>query len=257
MKNFFKGLILAGVAFAAAGTMKAQDTFEVHGKADFVNDYIWRGLDQSHGFAVQPSLTLAYKGFSLNGWGSVPISNYETKTSPKEFDINLNYAIGGLTLTVSDYWWGGKSQPYGYYGKNGYQGNVDLGHHFEGTVAYNFGEKVPLTLTWSTWFAGADATTIKDNKRAYSTYINASYAIGLPADITLTPSIGFTPWEGYYSHYAKDDDKKDNAAITDISLKASKDIKVTDNFSIPVFVQAIASPVCDQTYMVAGFSLGF
>lgn len=50
----------------------------------------------------------------------------------------------------------------------------------------------------------------------------ASYTISLPADITLTPAIGFTPWKGYYHN---------KAAFTDISLKANKDIKVTDQFS--------------------------
>ena len=81
-----------------------------------------------------------------------------------------------------------------------------------------------------------------------SRYINASYPISLPADITLTPAIGFTPWKGYY---------RNKAAFTDISLKTNRDIKVTDYFSIPIFVQAIVAPVYDRTYLVAGFSLGF
>lgn len=263
MKRNFRCMALAlGAALAMPLTADAQDKLEVHGKADFVSDYIWRGFDQNQGFAVQPSLTLGYKGFSLNAWGSSPVSNFAEKTTPKEFDINLGYAYKGLTLTISDYWWGGKKQPYGYYEKSGFEGNVDGGHHFEGTVAYNFGEKFPLTLSWSTWFAGADALKIKDlekgdSKRCFSTYINASYNISLPAEITLTPSIGFTPWEGYYSHSASNAKNYDNAAVTDISLKASKDVKVNDNFSIPVFVQATVAPVVDQTYLVAGFSLGF
>lgn len=41
------------------------------------------------------------------------------------------------------------------------------------------------------------------------------------------------------------------------SLRASKDIRVTENFSIPLFVQAIVAPVYDRTYLVAGFSVGF
>lgn len=245
-----------GMAFAMPLVANAQDNLEVHGKADFVSEYIWRGFDQNQGFAVQPTLSLGYKGFMLNAWGSTPVSNFAEKTTPKEFDINLCYMYKGLCLTVSDYWWGGKKQPYGYYKKNGYNG-VDGGHHFEGTIAYSFGEKFPLTLSWSTWFAGADAMKISNGKRTYSTYINASYNVSLPADITLTPSLGFTPWESYYSHSASNESKYDNAAVTDISLKASKEVKVNDNFSIPVFVQATVAPVVDQTYLVAGFSLGF
>lgn len=95
-------------------------------------------------------------------------------------------------------------------------------------------------------FAGADKSV--EGKLQGSTYINASYQISLPADITLTPAIGFTPWKGYYHN---------KATFTDISLKAGKDIKITDNFSIPLFVQAIVAPIYDRTYLVTGFSLGF
>ena len=38
-------------------------------------------------------------------------------------------------------------------------GDYKHDHHFEGTLAYNFGENFPLTLSWSTMFAGGD-----DNK---------------------------------------------------------------------------------------------
>lgn len=106
-----------------------------------------------------------------------------TKTDgAQEFDINLSYTIGGLGITVTDYWWNGITMPYGDYKHD---------HHFEGTLAYNFGENFPLTLSWSTMFAGGDDN--KDGDRAYSTYINASYNIACPAEITLTPSVGFTP----------------------------------------------------------------
>lgn len=95
-------------------------------------------------------------------------------------------------------------------------------------------------------FAGADKN--EEGKLQGSTYINASYPILLPADITLTPAMGFTPWKGYYHN---------KVAFTDISLKANKDVKVTDKFSVPVFIQVIVAPVYVRTYLLAGFSLGF
>lgn len=78
--------------------------------------------------------------------------------------------------------------------------------------------------------------------------LSASYDIACPADVTLTPSVGFTPWQGYYN---------DKAAITDISLKASKDVALSDKISLPLFVQAIASPINDHVYFVAGVGIGF
>ena len=43
----------------------------------------------------------------------------------------------------------------------------------------------------------------------------------------------------------------------DISLKASKDIKITNSFSIPLYVQAIVSPAYDHAYLIAGLNIGF
>lgn len=250
MKTIFKTPILAlGLAMLMTVTANAQDKLEVHGKADFVSNYVWRGFDQNSGFSVQPSLTLAYKGFSLSAWGSESLTDGD---GAKEFDVNLSYTWKGLTLTASDLWWGGKHTSYGYYEGKG--GNVDNGHHLEVTAAYNFGDGFPLTLSWSSWLAGGDAEN-NDGDRCYSTYINASYNISLPYDVTLTPAVGFTPWNGYYSQ----SNGTANACFTDLSLKASKDIKVTKDFSIPVYMQAIVNPTNDKdnTFLIAGFNLGF
>lgn len=230
-------------------TASAQDKLEVHGKADFVSNYVWRGFDQNSGFSVQPSLTLGYKGFSLNAWGSESLTDCD---GAKEFDVNLSYACKGLSFTVSDLWWGGKHTPYGYYEGKDY--NVDNGHHLEFTASYCFGDKFPLTLNWSSWLAGGDAEN-NNGDRCYSTYICASYNISLPYEVTLSLAAGFTPWNSYYSQSCG----TDNACFTDLSLKASRNIKITQGFSIPVYVQVIVSPMNDKdnTFLIAGFSLGF
>ena len=178
--------IFLGVAFAAALPMmtKAQNKFTVNGQVDFMSDYVWRGADQNAGFCVQPSLTLGYAGFSLNFWGSQTLSKWTDGKGQKEVDINLSYTYKNFTVAVSDYWWAGTDMPYGRY-KND--------HYFEAGLKYSFGEKVPLELTWNTMFAGADK-----NEKGHlmgSSYISAAYPIALPADITLTPSVGFTPWK--------------------------------------------------------------
>ena len=187
----------------------AQNKFTVSGNVNFVSDYIWRGADQNSGFSVQPSLTLSYAGIALNVWGSQTLSRWNVESPAKEFDINLSYSLNNFSITVSDYWWSGVNKPYGHYKDS---------HFFEGTLAYCFDESFPLALSWSTMFAGADKN--EEGKLQASTYINASYLISLPADITLTPAIGFTPWKGYYHN---------KAAFTDISLKCNKDLKLQIN----------------------------
>ena len=44
-------------------------------------------------------------------------------------------------------------------------------------------------------------------------------------------------------------------AVTNLALKATKDIKVTDSFSIPVFAEVSANPCSQKAYMVFGFTL--
>lgn len=135
MKKNLKKVVLV-LALLLPGVIKAQE-FNVTAKADFVSDYIWRGAYQNSGFSVQPTLGLSYGNLSLSAWGSQSL----TKTDgAQEFDINLSYTIGGLGITVTDYWWNGITMPYGDYKHD---------HHFEGTLAYNFGENFPLTLSWS------------------------------------------------------------------------------------------------------------
>lgn len=228
---------LGGVAVALLGmlvptTVTAQDRFEVSLGADVVSKYVWRGFDQASGVSVQPSLELAYKGISLSAWGSTSVTDLE----PKELDLTLAYGIGGFGIAVTDYWWSGESGKYGHYKES---------HYFEGALSYNFGKKVPLTLSAAMMFAGADKNP--DGDQNFSAYFNAAYDITCPGEITLTPSVGISTKSYMYTG-------EKISGFTDISLKAAKEIKVTESFSIPVFVQVTVSPVMDKTYLIFGMS---
>ena len=238
--------IMLGAVMTVSTAAFAQEKLTVNGNIDLVNNYVWRGMDQNSGFSVQPTLSFSYNGLSLSAWGSQSITNNADR-DVQELDINLSYSIGGFSAILTDYWWGGLHNPYGYYKQGPADNPIDGGHHLEATLAYRIGDKCPLTISWSTWLAGADIRT-SSNKRCYSSYINASYDIACPAQVVLTPSVGFTPWKGYYH---------DKAAVADISLKASKRICVSEKFSMPLFIQAIASPINDHVYLVAGIGLGF
>lgn len=53
-------------------TAKAQDKVKASVGADIVSGYIWRGQDLG-GVSLQPNASIAYKGLSLEAWGSVGI----------------------------------------------------------------------------------------------------------------------------------------------------------------------------------------
>lgn len=237
-RRIIKQLLLL-ICLTGAIQIKANNSIHINAQADFVSDYIWRGAYQNSGFSVQPTLGVSYKGFGLAAWGSQSITNSEN--APQEFDINLSYTTSGVTLLITDYWWEGMYSPYGYYSDK---------HHFEGTLSFDLGQlapRFPLLISWSTMFAGADPVGVK--KHAYSTYIAALFNIECPAGISVIPSIGVTPWKGMYD--------AEHGAVTDIALKASKNLKITEQFDIPLFIQAIVSPAFDKCYLIAGLSVGF
>lgn len=230
-----KKLVLLGIVMMSVPTgMKAQK-WNVIGKVDFVSDYIWRGAYQNSGFSVQPTLGLSYGNLSLSAWGSQSLTKND---GAQEFDINLGYTIGNFGILLTDYWWNGISSPYGDYKHD---------HHFEASVSWCVGERFPLTLSWATLFAGGDDN--RNGDRAYSSYINASYVINCPEDVLLIPAVGFTPWQGMYD--------PDGAGFTDISLKVSKEIRLSGNFLLPLSIQVIVAPEFDKTYLVAGLGIGF
>ncbi len=62
--NFKETALLLGLSMTVPATSIAQDKVEASVGADLVSGYIWRGQDLG-GVSIQPSLSVAYKGFSL------------------------------------------------------------------------------------------------------------------------------------------------------------------------------------------------
>ncbi len=226
--------MLAVGMMAVATTAQAQDEVEGTISADVVNQYIWRGQDLGH-VSFQPTLGIAYKGLSLSAWGSVGISD---PTDTKEFDITASYTAGGFNIGITDYWFNSPNDKYFAYASH------STSHVFEANVGYDFG---PVALQWYTNFAGNDGYN-KDGKRAYSSYVEANVPFKL-ADLDWTATVGAVPYAT--SFYAD----ANGFAVTNISVKATKDIKVTDSFSVPVFASINTNPSTQKAYLVFGFTL--
>jgi len=217
----------------ASATAFAQDKIETTVATDVVNQYIWRGQDLGN-VSLQPTLGVSYKGISLSAWGSVGLTN---SADTKEFDITASYSIGGLNIGVTDYWFNTPEERYFLYDAH------RTSHVFEANIGYDFGF---ASLQAYTNFAGNDGVN-KDGKRAYSTYAEVSVPFNL-VNCQWSATAGCVPW--YTTSYATT-----GFAVTNLSLKATKDIRVTDSFSIPVFGQVVANPCAQKAYLVFGFTL--
>lgn len=234
MKKIVLGLML----LCGATATKAQETIETTVSGDVVSSYIWRGQDCG-GVSLQPTLGVGYKGLSLSAWGSVPLTD---PADTKEFDLTLAYTIGGLNVGVTDYWF--NKIDGGDPGNRYFKYDVHSTNHiFEANIGYDFGL---ASVQWFTNFSGNDYKK-KDGKRAYSSYAEVVVPFRLYT-IDWTATAGAVP-------FASDLYGTSGFAVTNLALKATKSIKVTDSFSIPVFAQVAANPSSQKAYLVLGLTL--
>lgn len=112
--------LFTGTALAAEEEEKPTASLSV----DILNQYIWRGFAYSKDSVVtQPSMTVAYKGFSANIWGNLDSDPYsltgtDNKNNWSETDLTLAYekAFGPVTMTAG----------YIYYGLDGFNDSQEV-----------------------------------------------------------------------------------------------------------------------------------
>ena len=160
------------------------------------------------------------------------------KDDTKEFDLTLAYTTGGFHIGVTDYWFNSPNDKYFEYAAH------KTSHVFEGNIGYDFG---PVALNWYTNFAGNDGLN-KSGDRAYSSYVEATAPFKL-ASLDWTATVGAVPYAtSFYS-------RANGFAVTNLGLKASKDIVITKSFSVPVFAGITANPSSQKAYFICGFTL--
>ena len=247
-KKVFLGSLVAVVGCLMATTNTQAQEFTVQG--DLVSSYVWRGMYQT-GASIQPTLGFTIGGFSLTAWGSTDFDGCQASEgrANKEIDLTATYTFGstGLILSVADLWWPG--QGTGNYFKFK---SHETAHHFEAGLAYTLPvEKFPLSIVWYMMFAGQDK---KENDRGemkqnYSSYMEFNYPFSVKS-VGLNATVGFVPYETYMVGYGNS-----GFAFTNVALKATTAIRITDSFSLPIFAQAIWNPCLEDTHLVFGITL--
>jgi len=196
-----------------------------------LNRYIFRGAELSTASLVlQPSVTINYKGFSLNVWGNLDTDQHQTQaftpgrytdasgmpvgegqTSWNETDVTLSYTynIDKLALT------GG----YIYYGTNYTQQTQEL-----------------YVSTTYDMIAHPTLSIYLDIDAHPGVYFNLSFSQSLPVyklstgDVTVDLGAGF----GYYDVY---DPGEKYSAFHDGNVKAGLTIPVAKNVVVQPLIQ--------------------
>lgn len=203
---------------------------------DLVSRYIWRGLQYCDKPSIQPYMAYTNKAenFSVGAWGS-----YSNSTNYGEVDLFMSYSGKYFTLSVWDYFLMNETIPNNKYFN---YDNKTTGHSYEASLVLgNF--KIPLQLTSSVFFYGADKDVNGDNY--YSTYFEAAYNLNI-ANQDLNIFLGGTPNEGLYGT---------GAGIVNVGCSLSREIKVTDKFAIPLKGSLVLNPRQENIYFVIGLTL--
>ncbi|MBB4043435.1 hypothetical protein [Bacteroides reticulotermitis] len=224
-----KKTVLCFALLCSAICAQAQTVFV---NADVVSSYIWRGSDSGNA-AIQPSLGLSWKGLTAYVWGST-----EFRNKNNEIDLSLAYSYKYLTLYANNYFTQTEEEPFKYFKYNAHS----TGHTFEVGAGYLLCESFPLSASWYTTFAGNDYR--ENGKRAWSSYFELSYPFRV-RDVDMNIEAGLTPWEGMYS---------DKFNVVNIGFSATKELKITSDFTLPVSGKLIANPYEEQVYFVFGIS---
>jgi hypothetical protein len=246
-KKFTLYLAIVTFTFVASFSLSAQEPaaaaaspFKV--TAELVSSYIWRGT-LSTPFPtpnIQPTFSYVKGNFEIGAWGSADfIGQY------KEVDLYASYAFGPLKLTITDYDWNFKGRYFNYKSKT-------TDHIFEGTLTYTGPESFPLSVNANLMFAGADkkydyTTFLQDpSKQAMSNYIEFGYALKY-----ISPFLGITASDGYYGDgYGG----VKGLALVNLGFTATKSIKITDSYSLPLRATLGWNPQKEDTYLVFGIT---
>lgn len=218
-------LFVNSSAFAQSDTIPA---VSVSANVDLMSRYIWRGQDYGQTPSIQPGLSATWKGFTLGAWGAYKF----TGSGFQETDFYLSKTVGPVSLAIWDYWNFCDSTSNNYFNYN----QQTTAHLLESQIMLSGGEKLPLNLLGSYFFYGADSTK--------SIYLELQYLHSI-GSVDIMLFAGFQPKGEYYAP---------KAAFVNLGCTAVKELKITDNWSLPVTVGLIVNPDVKSANLVAGIS---
>lgn len=221
MKNYIKSFsssikfaLITMVAILSTNISYSQDF-----GADLVSSYVWRGTQFGSGAHIQPYMDLGSGNFTGGVWGSFPTT---ANGGGNELDLWVSYDFGPLALTVTNYTFPGEGGAYA-----------------DGEGLFN-GDYTELAA--STSLGGIDLSA------GYFTEVEALY-------IELGTSIGAVDIAlGYGDDQADAFYAGGGSGLVNMSFSGSKDIAITESYSLPVFGSFIVNPDAETAFLVFGIS---
>jgi hypothetical protein len=188
---------------------------EVGTGVDLVSTYVWRGVAYS-GPSWQPYVEASAGSFSIGAWGSQGYDGFQ------EMDLYASFSLGDLSIGFTDYYYPGSDYLSGD------------SHAFEINAGYALGS-ISIAANYIVNEA-ADAGSAGGDM-----YFELGYS-GAAADVFIGAGDGWHSSTGDFG-------------LVNIGVTKSKEIKITEHFSLPVSGAVIFNPDSEQLYILAGISL--
>ncbi|MCF8361466.1 MAG: hypothetical protein K9G70_02460 [Prolixibacteraceae bacterium] len=215
MKNVNALLVLV-LIFVGSVTANAQWSTG----ADLYSSYVWRGV-QYGGPSVQPYVDYTKGGFSVGAWGSAGFDG------TMEMDLYASYGFDfGLSIGATDYYYPGTE----YFDLSDSTG----AHGFELNLGYEL-EGLSLSANYMLNEAGGAGTVGGDM------YFELGYSFE-SLDLFVGAGDGWHTPDGEFG-------------VVNVGIGTSKEIPITEKFSLPVSGSVILNPTTEQFFIVVGISL--
>ena len=207
-------LLILTITMLSFNEAKSQDL-----GADVVSSYVWRGTQFGSGAHIQPWVSLSTGDFEVGAWGSFPTT---ANGGGNELDLYASYSFGKFGLTLTNYSFPGEGGAYAE-GEGLFEGD-----YFEISGSTELG---PINLMVG-YFTKVEAL-----------YIEAAFSAG-PVDVSI--GYGDDSGDAWYVN--------GGSGLCNISLGGSKDIKITEDYTLPLFGSFVYNPDSESAFLVFGMS---
>ena len=227
-------LVLLMIAFSVApiNAQEEEKTSPFTAGADVVSSYVWRGSKIGSGPNIQPTIKYTTGGLTVAAWGSYGIHDFGDVA---ETDLYASYAFDfGLSLGISDYYYQG-SPFFSYAGDT-------ASHAFEINLGYALGD---LSLAANYIINDASMGGPANKPGGGDMYFEINYAF---ENFGIFAGAG----NGWHTTYEANGD--DVFTVCNIGIKTSKEIALSETFSLPVFGSLSVNPDKEELNLVVGFS---
>ncbi|MFI3268163.1 MAG: hypothetical protein R3Y51_05545 [Rikenellaceae bacterium] len=145
---------------------------QFHMSANIQTNRLWRGGEVGDGVVITYDANYVPFGenFSVGVWGGTNLQG-----SYREFNFIAKYKVGGFTATLADIYNYSDNSSHNHDKFFDYNPS-ETGRFLDAKLSYQFGEKFPLQVSWSTIVFGRDRN-IENTQNIYSTYCSLEYPI--------------------------------------------------------------------------------